>query len=93
MKRSSILNFNAINLREAHERPEANEKCVTIMTGTNTKNIVNAIKYFENQSSNKSKTNNLVNSYSNKNVSDIITRIVISYINFIKQNNYKKNIT
>ena len=63
------------------------------MTGTNTKNIVNAIKYFENQSSNKSKTNNLVNSYSNKNVSDIITRIVISYINFIKQNNYKKNIT
>ena len=90
---SSILNFNAINLREAHERPEANEKCVTIMTGTNTKNIVNAIKYFENQSSNKSKTNNLVNSYSNKNVSDIITRIVISYINFIKQNNYKKNIT
>ncbi len=87
---SSILKFNAINLREAHERPESEENCVTIMSGTNLKNFVNALRYFEKQ---KNKLDNkFIKSYSKKNVSSSITKIIISYINFIKQNNYKQNI-
>ena len=82
--------FNAINLREAHERPESEENCVTIMSGTNLKNFVNALRYFEKQ---KNKLDNkFIKSYSKKNVSSSITKIIISYINFIKQNNYKQNI-
>ncbi len=87
---SSILKFNAINLREAHERPESEENCVTIMSGTNLKNFVNAIRYFEKQ---KNKLDNkFIKSYSKKNVSSAIIKLIISYINFIKQNNYKQNI-
>ena len=88
---ASILGFNAINLREAHERPEANEEAVTIMTGTNLRNVINAIKYFENNplTSNKKE---IIASYYKKNVSDTIVKIIISFINYIKQNNYKKNI-
>ncbi len=41
------MKFDAINLREAHERPEADENCVTIMTGTNLNNLMNALKYFD----------------------------------------------
>ena len=87
---SSILKFNAINLREAHERPESEENCVTIMSGTNLKNFVNALRYFEKQ---KNKLDNkFIKSYSKKNISSAIIKIIISYINFIKQNNYKQNI-
>ena len=87
---SSILKFNAINLREAHERPESEENCVTIMSGTNLKNFANAIRYFEKQ---KNKLDNkFIKSYSKKNVSSAIIKLIISYINFIKQNNYKQNI-
>ena len=88
---ASILGFNAINLREAHERPEANEEAVTIMTGTNLRNVINAIKYFENNPLTNSKKE-IIASYSKENVSDAIVKIIISFINYIKQNNYKKNI-
>lgn len=87
---ASILKFNAINLREAHERPESEENCVTIMTGTNLKNFINALKYFENETNKKD--NKFISSYSIKNVSSTITKIIIGYINFVNQNNYKKNI-
>ena len=88
---ASILGFNAINIREAHERPEANEEAVTIMTGTNLRNVINAIKYFENNPLTNSKKE-IIASYSKENVSDAIVKIIISFINYIKQNNYKKNI-
>ncbi len=87
---ASILKFDAINLREAHERPEADENCVTIMTGTNLNNLMNAIKYFENKSSKEEDT--YIPSYEKNNVSSTITKLIISYINFVKQNNYKQNI-
>ncbi len=87
---ASILKFDAINLREAHERPEADENCVTIMTGTNLNNLMNAIKYFENKSSKEVDT--YISSYEKNNVSSTITKLIISYINFVKQNNYKQNI-
>ena len=87
---SSILKFNAINLRESHERPESEENCVTIMSGTNLKNFVNALRYFEKQ---KNKLDDkFIKSYSKKNISSAIIKIIISYINFVKQNNYKQNI-
>ena len=78
-------------MREAHERPEANEEAVTIMTGTNLRNVINAIKYFENNPLTNNKKE-IIASYSKENVSDTIVKIIISFINYIKQNNYKKNI-
>ena len=60
------------------------------MTGTNLKNFINALKYFENETNKKD--NKFISSYSIKNVSSTITKIIIGYINFVNQNNYKKNI-
>ena len=88
---ASILKLNAINLRETHERPEAIEKSATIMTGVNLRNVINAIRFFENNSLiNKQKK--IVASYSRDNVSDVVVKIIISFINYVKQNNYKENI-
>tara|TARA_B100000787_G_C16194469_1_gene299750 strand:- start:1581 stop:2705 length:1125 start_codon:yes stop_codon:yes gene_type:complete len=88
---ASILGLNAINLRETHERPEANEEAITIMTGTNLRNVINAIKYFENNPL-VSKQKKIIPSYSKENISDTISKVIISFINYIKQNNYKENI-
>ena len=87
---SSILKFNAINLREAHERPESKGDLCNYNVWYKFKNFVNAIRYFEKQ---KNKLDNkFIKSYSKKNVSSAIIKLIISYINFIKQNNYKQNI-
>ena len=81
---SSILNFKAINLREAHERPEAMEETSVIMTGLNMSRILQTIEHllFE-------KNNNifqlLVKDYSYENVSEKVVRIIISYTDYVKR--------
>ena len=84
---SSILNFDAINLRNSHERPEADEEAVTLMTGLDLKRLSQAIEYiFENKKEKKY----IVDDYAKKNISDKLVRIILSHINFINENNYKK---
>ncbi len=89
---SSILDFDAINLREAHERPESVERGVTIMSGLNLKNVINALNYYDKKKNNRS-YNKKILSYSTESVSEVIVKNIISYINYIKQNNYKENIS
>ena len=84
---SSILDFKAINLRNSHERPEADEEGTSIMTGLNVQRVNQAINFFTN---NKIEKKNIVNDYRNKNVSDKLVKIVMSFIEFINENNYKK---
>lgn len=82
---SSILNFPAINIREAHERPEAMEEASVMMTGFNEERILQAVKVLDKQKRGKIRTLRQVYDYSMPNVSDKFIRIIISYTDYIKR--------
>ena len=83
---SSISNFPAINLRETHERPEAMEEAAVILSGLDSNRIINAIEILKNQKvGNESRTLDLVEDYSKKNVSEKILRILLSYTDYVKR--------
>lgn len=82
---SSILNFPALNIREAHERPEAMEEASVMMVGMNTERIFQALDVIETQKRGKERTLLQVNDYSLPNVSDKVVRIILSYTNYIKR--------
>lgn len=81
---SSILNFNALNLRETHERPEAMEEAQVILTGLNPDKILLSIEHLLSLDS-KLKTNRIVNDYSMPNVSEKVVKIILSYTEYIKR--------
>jgi len=87
---SSILNFPAINLRDSHERPEAMEEAVVMMTGVNNDRIMQAISILGEQLRDDKRTIKLVKDYSYNNVSDKVLRIVMSYRDFVKRNVWKE---
>ena len=90
---SSISNFPAINLRETHERPEAMEEAAVILSGLNCNRIINAIEILKNQEyGHESRTLDLVEDYSKKNVSEKILRILISYTDYVKRVVWKETI-
>lgn len=81
---SSILNFRALNIREAHERPEAMEQASVMMVGLNPERILQGLTELRNQ--NLEERNFLpVPDYSIPNVSDKVVRIIISYTDYIKR--------
>lgn len=85
---SSILKFDALNIREAHERPEAMEEMPLIMVGLEKDRILQGV---EQQSIKcKIKESRIVKDYSMPNVSKKIVKILISYTDFINQNIWKK---
>ena len=81
---SSILNFRALNIREAHERPEAMEEASVMMVGLDSDSILRGLKQLENFNTNK-KDFRQVNDYSMPNVSDKVVRIILSYTSYIKR--------
>jgi UDP-N-acetyl-L-fucosamine synthase len=81
---SSILGFPALNIRQAHERPEAMEETSVIMTGLKIERILQGIETLNHERLNKS-SYNLVKDYSFSNVSDKVIRIVISYLDYVKR--------
>jgi UDP-N-acetylglucosamine 2-epimerase len=82
---SSTLNFPALNLREAHERPEAMEEASVMMVGLNPERILQALVQLETQKRGEERSFRRVTDYSMPNVSDKIVRIIISYTDYIKR--------
>ncbi|WP_077402301.1 non-hydrolyzing UDP-N-acetylglucosamine 2-epimerase [Cellulophaga omnivescoria] len=82
---SSILNFNALNIREAHERPEAMEEASVMMVGLNPERILQGLEALEVQKRNPERNFRQVADYSMPNVSDKVVRIIISYVDYINR--------
>ena len=87
---SSILNFRALNLRDAHERPEAMEEASVMMVGMNTDRIIQGLTELSRQEITENRNFREVSDYSMPNVSLKVVRIIISYVDYINQNIYKK---
>ena len=82
---SSILNFPALNIRQAHERPEAMEEASVMMVGLNPERILQGLIQLESQKSGDERSLREVADYSMPNVSDKVVRIIISYVDYIKR--------
>ncbi len=82
---SSILNFPALNIREAHERPEGMEEAAVVLTGLNPERVLQSIELIKGQSRDTERTFRLVEDYSQPNVSEKVTRIIFSYVDYIRK--------
>ncbi|NOR45575.1 MAG: UDP-N-acetylglucosamine 2-epimerase (non-hydrolyzing) [Candidatus Delongbacteria bacterium] len=82
---SSIMNFPALNIRDAHERPEAMEEGSVMMVGMNTERILQALTVLETQGRGEDGPLLQVFDYSLPNVSDKVLRIILSYTDYIKR--------
>lgn len=82
---SSIMNFPALNIREAHERPEAMEEASVMMVGLNYNRVLQGLIQLEQQKTGNERNFQTVADYSKPNVSDKIVRIIISYTDYIKR--------
>ena len=82
---SSILNFPALNIRQAHERPEAMEEASVMMVGLNPERILQGLIELESQKRGTESSFRRVADYSMPNVSEKMVRIIISYTDYIKR--------
>jgi len=82
---SSILNFPALNIRQAHERPEAMEEASVMMVGLNPERILQGLIELESQKRGAESSFRRVADYSMPNVSEKMVRIIISYTDYIKR--------
>ncbi|MGD8105576.1 non-hydrolyzing UDP-N-acetylglucosamine 2-epimerase [Pantoea sp. FN0302] len=82
---SSIMNFPALNIREAHERPEGFEEASVMMVGLETNRVLQALDILASQPRGEERLLRQVADYSMPNVSDKVVRIVHSYTDYIKR--------
>ncbi len=87
---SSILNFRALNLRDAHERPEGMEEAAVMMTGMSVERVMQALEILASQPVGEERLLRQVADYSMPNVSDKVVRIIHSYTDYVNRVVWKK---
>tara|TARA_B100000780_G_scaffold273911_1_gene238141 strand:- start:3858 stop:4988 length:1131 start_codon:yes stop_codon:yes gene_type:complete len=87
---SSILNFAALNIREAHERPEGMEEAAVIMTGLDAERVIQSLSIIDSQETDDVRSIRQVADYSMPNVAEKIVRIIHSYTDYVNRVVWKK---
>lgn len=82
---SSILNFPALNIRQAHERPEAMEEASVMMVGLSTERIMQGLVQVQDQERDTKRNFRRVSDYSMPNVSQKVVRVILSYTDYVKR--------
>ncbi|WP_374460817.1 non-hydrolyzing UDP-N-acetylglucosamine 2-epimerase [Chryseobacterium taeanense] len=82
---SSILNFRALNIRDAHERPEAMEEASVMMVGLSPERIMQGLTQLQQQKTGNERNYRQVSDYSMPNVSEKMVRIILSYTDYINR--------